>query len=58
MDFYIHTLNDNGSGMIYRTKEEFLEEVSLIIDDCISNGGTFFEVQIDSNASCFYNSDN
>lgn len=55
MKFYIETMNDNGSGMKYSTKEDFLNEVSLMIDDCIANGGKFFDVQIDSDASCFYN---
>lgn len=53
MKFTIETLNDNGSGMKYSTKEEFLKEISLMIDDCIANGGTFFDVQVDSDASCF-----
>ena len=52
--FTIETLNDNGSGMAYNTKEEFLKEISLMIDDCIANGGTFFDIQVDSDASCFY----
>lgn len=55
--FTIKTLNDNGSGMSYHTKEEFLNEISLMIDDCLTNGGTYFDVQIDSDASCFF-SDN
>lgn len=55
MKFYIETLNDNGSGMSYKTKEDFLKEISSMIDDCISNNGTFFDAQIDSDASCFYN---
>ena len=55
MKFTIETLNDNGSGMAYNTKEEFLKEIALMIDDCIANGGTFFDVQVDSDASCFYN---
>lgn len=53
MKFYIETLNDNGSGMKYNTKEDFLKELSKMIDDCIANGGTFFDAQIDSDASCF-----
>ena len=57
MEFTITTLNDNGSGMKYNTKEEFLKEISLMIDDCIANGGTFFDVQVDSDASCFYQED-
>lgn len=40
--------------MKYVTKKEFLKEISLIIDNCISNGGTFFDAQIDSDVSCFY----
>lgn len=51
--FTIETLNDNGSGMKYHTKEDFLKEISLMIDDCIANGGTYFDVQVDSDASCF-----
>ena len=54
MKFYIETVNDNGSGMKYNAKEEFLSEISRMIDDCIENGGTFFDVQVDSDASCFY----
>lgn len=55
--FTIETLNDNGSGMSYRTKDEFLKEISLMIDDCLENGGTYFDVQVDSDASCFYEDD-
>ena len=54
MKYTIETMNDNGSGMAYKTKEEFMKEIGLMIDDCIANGGTFFDVQIDSDASCFY----
>ena len=53
MKFYIETLNDNGSGMKYNTKEGFLNELSKMIDDCIANGGTFFDAQIDSDVICF-----
>ena len=52
--FTIKTLNDNGSGMTYKPKEEFLKEISLMINDCINNGGTYFDVQVDSDVSCFY----
>ena len=51
--FAIETLNDNGSGMAYKTKEGFLAEISRMIDDCQDNGGTFFEVQVNADASCF-----
>lgn len=54
MKFTIETLNDNGSGMKYTNKEGFLRELSMMIDDCIRNGGTFFDVQVDSDVSCFF----
>ena len=54
MRFTIETLNDNGTGMEYSTKEELLKEIALMVDDCIANGGTFFSVSVDSDASCFY----
>lgn len=57
MKFYINTMNDNGSGMMYRSKEDFIKEISLMIGDCIENGGSYFEVSVDSDASCFYNGD-
>ena len=52
--FSIETLNDNGTGMTYKTKEEFLNEINLMINDCIKNGGTYFDIQVDSDVSCFY----
>lgn len=55
MKFYIETINDNGSGMKCNTKEEFLAEISKMIDDCIENGGTFIDFTADSDASFFYN---
>ena len=58
MKFYITTDGaDNGSGMEYHTKEDFLEEIGLMIDDCIANGGTVFEASVYSDASCFDQSD-
>lgn len=53
MRFSIYTTNDNGSGMLYSNKEEFLNELSLMIDDCIANGGSYFSVEVDTDASCF-----
>ena len=55
MKYYIQTLNDNGSGMKYNTKEARLKEIGLMIDDCIANGGTFISFDVDADASCFYN---
>ena len=54
MKFYIVTENDNGSGMEFNSKEEFLKEISSMIDGCIANGGTSFGVSVDSDASCFF----
>lgn len=53
MKFYIGS--DGGSGMKFSHKEDFLKELSLMIDDCIENGGTEFFVYVDADASCFYN---
>lgn len=53
MKFSIYTMNDNGSGMKYFNKEDFLNEISFMIDDCINNGGTYFNIQVDADASCF-----
>jgi hypothetical protein len=54
MKFYIATNGaDNGSGMEYHTKEDFLEEIGLMIDDCIANGGETFDCTVWSDASCF-----
>ena len=58
INFTIETLNDNGSGMQYTSKEAYLQEISLTIDDCIANGGTFFDIQVDSDASCFCTDEN
>ena len=44
INFTIETLNDNGSGMEYTSKEAFMKEISLMVDDCIANGGTFFDI--------------
>lgn len=54
MEFSVYTMNDNGSGMVYHNKEEFLKEVALMIDDCVDNGGTFFSVQVNADSSCFH----
>lgn len=51
MKFTIET--ENSSGMKYKSKEEFLREISLMIDDCITNGGTFFDAVITADACCF-----
>lgn len=53
MKFYIHDTFTNGSGQKFKDKEAFLRELGFMIDDCIANGGTFFDVTVDTDASCF-----
>ncbi len=55
MSFYIG--QDNGSGQEFNSKEEFLHELSLMIDDCTTNGGTQFDVTVEADACCFYKED-
>ena len=57
MKFSINTNNDNGSGMTYHDKNSFVKEVGLMIDDVLSNGGTYFHIDVDSDASCFSTDD-
>ena len=52
MTFYIGA--SSGSGKEFNNKEDFLHELSLMIDDCEANGGTQFDVTVDADASCFY----
>lgn len=49
--------NEDGSGMKFKSKEEFLNEISLMIDDCQANGGSYFDAEINSDASCYYEGD-
>lgn len=51
-NFYIGT--DNGSGMEFSSKEDFLQEISMMIDDCGANGGTRFDITVEADADCFY----
>lgn len=52
MKFYIGV--ENSSGQEFNSKEDFLRELSLMIDDCEANGGKQFDVTVDSDESCFY----
>ena len=52
MKFYIGA--DSGLGQEFNNKEDFLKEISLMIDDCEANGGTQFDVTVDADASCFH----
>lgn len=53
MIFTITSVWDNGSGYTYYTKEKFLQEISEMIDDCIVNGGNYFNAEITTDASCY-----
>lgn len=55
MKFYIESMN--SSGMKFNSKEDFLEEISLMIDDCEQNGGSYLSFQVESDTSCFCCSD-
>lgn len=51
MNFFIST--ENGSGMSYNSKEDFLKEMDRMVFDCMENGGTFMDLSISADASCF-----
>ena len=51
MGFSIY-INEGCSGCEYSNKENFLKELSFMIDDCIANGGTYFSITIDADACC------
>jgi hypothetical protein len=53
MDFYVADSYTNGSGQRFASKSAFLAEVSKMIDDCEANGGTFFDLLVSTDASCF-----
>ena len=44
MEFYIGT--ENSSGMKFENKEDFLTEISHMIDKCKANDGTMFDIQV------------
>lgn len=56
MTFYIGS--ENASGMEFNNKEDFLKEISLMIDDCKANGGTQFDIMVTTDASCYYENNN
>lgn len=53
MIFTTTSVWDNGCGCAYYTKEEFLEEISSRIDNCIANGGSYFDTEITTDANCY-----
>ena len=44
MEFYIGT--ENSSGMKFESKDDFLAEISRMIDKCKANNGTMFDIQV------------
>ena len=48
MKFFIVKMNDNDNGTQYDTKEEFLAELSLMIDEAEARGESHFVVGIDN----------
>lgn len=46
---------DNGSGCAYYSKEKFIAELSAMIDGCVANGGTYFDVEVTTDASTHLN---
>lgn len=57
MNFYISDTFTNGSGQEFNNKKDFLKELSLMIDDCVANGGKQFDITVDTDASCFATQD-
>lgn len=54
MDFDINTSIDNENvNITFNSKEEFLQNLSVLIDNCIANNGSYFEIMIDSDTNCF-----
>ena len=46
--------SENASGMSFKTKEDFLKKISLMIDVCEANGGTQFDIMVKTDASCYH----
>lgn len=53
MIFTTTSVWDNGSGCAYYSKEKLIEELSAMIDDCVANGGTYFDIEVATDASCY-----
>ena len=52
MDFFMTT---NHAPQTYRTiwsKEEFLEEISKMIDKAVEAGGTYFDLVVNTDVDC------
>lgn len=52
MKFYINE-NFDGSVQEFSTKAGFIHVLASMIDDCLANGGTIFNITVDTDATCF-----
>jgi hypothetical protein len=50
MDFFVTTSKASHSYRVLRTKEELFEELSTMIDKSIENGGTYFDLIINTDS--------
>lgn len=57
MDFTICDTFTSGSGQKFSNSEDFMKELSMMISDCAANGGTQFDVTVDTDANCFLEED-
>lgn len=55
MDFFINTAQAQHSYRVLWSKEELLEEVSKMIDKSIENGGTYFDLTVNTDVDCQLN---
>lgn len=53
MDYSIYT--QGGTGLKYTTKEDFLNEISDMIDKSIGHGGSWVSIELFSDASVYEN---
>lgn len=50
-EFIIKTLGDNGTGIKTDDIEDFMMCLRSMVSNCIANGATYIEVDIDSDSS-------
>lgn len=48
MRCYIYIRDIGGTEQEFNGKKEFLDTLSSMIDDCEKNGGTYFDVEVES----------
>lgn len=52
MDFFIATNQAPQTYRVIRSKEEFLEELSKMVDKAIDGGCTFFDMLVNTDVDC------